>query len=83
MTTGAATATPITIPIAAICPRTDVRQHQRPPRIPNARVEPMMTRALSTTAAVLFELRSSYAQIAGMRISPGPPLGMTLRLAWA
>jgi hypothetical protein len=31
-TTGAATATRITIPIAAICPRTDVRQHQRPPR---------------------------------------------------
>src|SRR5712671_2053308 len=30
MTTGAATATPITIPTTAICPGTDVREHQRP-----------------------------------------------------
>ena len=28
--TGSATTTPITFPAAAICPRTDVREHQRP-----------------------------------------------------
>jgi hypothetical protein len=38
----------------------------------------MMTRfAVATTAAVLLGCGSAYAQVGGMSISPGPPLGMT------
>jgi hypothetical protein len=42
------------------------------------RVEPMMTRfAVATTAVVLLGCGSAYAQIGGMNISPGAPLGIT------
>ena len=44
--------------------------------------EPMMTRfAVATTAAVLLGCWPAYAQVGGMGISPGPPLGMTSPLS--
>ena len=46
--------------------------------------EPMMTRlAVATTAAVLLGCWPAYAQLGGMSISPGPPLGMTSPLSIA
>jgi hypothetical protein len=44
--TGAAPVTPITIPTAASCLRTDVRQHQRPPlRLCHMRIKPRIVLA--------------------------------------
>jgi hypothetical protein len=47
---------------------------QRPPRIPNARVEPSF--AVAAAAAVLLGCCPAYAQVDRLSISPGPRLGM-------